>query len=155
MGGPFRTHPPLKTDLKNNSSYKNCSHFWDICQKCTKMSKHIFKICSYIQKMTTNPINALIITIYNTKLMKIHKYIKQNHVFEKFYIYYSVIYQNSIIHILYFLYMLYMVYFVYWVRRSITRFLFPKKTAATLTVTSLIIAVGMKERFAGMTSPAT
>ena len=37
------------------------------------MFKNVFKIFSYIQKMTTEPINALKITIYNTKHTKITK----------------------------------------------------------------------------------
>ena len=32
-----------------------------------KMYKNIFKTCSYMQRMTPNPINALKIKIYNTK----------------------------------------------------------------------------------------
>ena len=35
-----------------------------------KSQKHIFKISSYIQKNTANPINAFKITIYNTKHTK-------------------------------------------------------------------------------------
>ena len=49
---------------QKNSSYENCSHFWDIFQK---LKNKIFKISSYIQKITPNPINALKITIINTK----------------------------------------------------------------------------------------
>ena len=40
-----------------------------------KMFKNIFKICSYIQKATPNPINLLKIIIYNAKRItntKIH-----------------------------------------------------------------------------------
>ena len=55
--------PQIKKSPKN-PSYENCSHFWDIFPK---MFKNLFKISSYIEKMTTNPINALKITIYNTK----------------------------------------------------------------------------------------
>ena len=42
-------------------------------KKSQKNSKHIFKICSYIQKNTPNPINAFKITVYNTNTPKTPK----------------------------------------------------------------------------------
>ena len=67
MGGGEHIEPqnPQKSKkITKNSSYENCSHFWDIFQK---VYKHIFKQSSYIQKNSLNPINAVKITIYNTK----------------------------------------------------------------------------------------
>ena len=52
------------TKKQNNPSYEYCSHFCDIFRK---MFKTIFKIWSYIQKTTQNPINTLEKTIYDTK----------------------------------------------------------------------------------------
>ena len=57
--------PPNPKNSQKNSSYENCSHFSDIFKY-----KKIFKICSYIQKRTPNPINAVRITIYSTKHTK-------------------------------------------------------------------------------------
>ena len=56
--------PPNHKKSSKNISYENCSHFWYISKNARK---HIFKTCSYIQKKTPNPINALKIIIYNTK----------------------------------------------------------------------------------------
>ena len=58
-GGPFRT-----PKISKNRSYENCLHFRNIFPKTFK---NIFKISSYIQKTTPNPINAFKITTYNTK----------------------------------------------------------------------------------------
>ena len=81
------------------------------------MHGHIFKISSYIQKTTQNPISALKITIHNTKTH--HKY---THTFQKFIWgetklktknnnnFYFIIYQDFITHILYSLYILYILY---------------------------------------------
>ena len=85
------------------------------------MFKNIFRICSYIQKMTPNPINTLKITIYNTKHTKhtnTHLKTSKNHktkstnvgTFRKIQTNQMIIitiYQISIIHILYILYILY------------------------------------------------
>ena len=65
--------------------------------------KNLFKIYSYIQKKTPNPINAFKIIIYNTNTPTIHKRISRNvSMFENFeqiktYLFvYLIIYQNSI-----------------------------------------------------------
>ena len=58
-----------KKDTKN-SSYEKSSHFLYIFQKITKTT---FKMSSDIQKNTTNLINALQITVYNTQYNKIAK----------------------------------------------------------------------------------
>ena len=63
MGGD-NLGPKIKPKSQKHSLYGNCSHFCDISQT---MLKNIFEICSYIQKMIANPINALKITICNTK----------------------------------------------------------------------------------------
>ena len=86
-------------------------------------TQHIFKICSYIQKLTPNPINALRITIYNTKHTnntKIHfqqsQHFRNKSKHSKLYkhlIYYYIIYQVSITHILYILYIMYILYILY------------------------------------------
>ena len=82
------------------------------------MQKHISKICSYIQKTTPNPINALKITIYNTKHTSNTKiYFKKYNCFEtsnnfkqiKPLLYYILNFHSS-----YFIYLVYFVYFAYW-----------------------------------------
>ena len=50
--------------ITEKRSYENCSHCWDIFQT---MFKNIFKISSYILKKTTDPINALKITLGTVK----------------------------------------------------------------------------------------
>ena len=101
-----------------NISYENCSHFWDMFKI---MYKNIFKIYSYIQKMSTNPINALKITIDNTKHTQnttIH--FKQSKMFErknktmKIPSFYFIIYQISIVHTSYILYIFYILYIIVW-----------------------------------------
>ena len=67
VGRPFRI-PKNPQISKKNSSYENCSHSWDSFQtKCRNMLKHIFKICSYIQKNKQNPIKTLRNTNHSTK----------------------------------------------------------------------------------------
>ena len=62
---PFSVLPLRDTQqISKNSSYENCSHFWDMVEK---MFKNIFNIWSNMQKDTQNPINVLKITIYCTK----------------------------------------------------------------------------------------
>ena len=64
-GGGDYLGPPNPPKSQKYISYENCSHFCDFV--FSKMSNSIFKISSYIQKKTQNPINAFKITIYNTK----------------------------------------------------------------------------------------
>ena len=46
--GPFRTQNPKH--IPPNSSYENCSHFWDIFgRKNQQNSTNVFKPCSHIQ----------------------------------------------------------------------------------------------------------
>ena len=56
---------------QKDSSYENCPHFWDICERyLKKIYKKKFKLCSYIQTNTTNPNTIFKITIYCTKYTK-------------------------------------------------------------------------------------
>ena len=43
--------PQISNKTQTNPSYENCSHFWDIFHKNEYISRHIFKICSYIRKI--------------------------------------------------------------------------------------------------------
>ena len=100
----------ITTDHKKSqkdSPYEN----WSLLDMFQKMCKSIFKICSYIQKMTPNPINAFKITIYNTKHTnntQIHfeksKNSKNPTIFKKFTFF--IVYQISIIHTVYILHIL-------------------------------------------------
>ena len=110
--GPLRTQNPKKT--QENSSFENCSHFRDIFPKKFKKAKSIFKVYSYIQKSTQNPINTFKITTYNTKHTKNAKiYLKNLKI--------KTIYQNSVIRILYMLYILYILYILYFYIYTRTR----------------------------------
>ena len=60
--GPVRTNTP--TTSPKHSWYENGSHFWEHCRFLRakfldlwgpKMSNHIFKVCSHIQKKTKRP----------------------------------------------------------------------------------------------------
>ena len=66
--GPCRTQQsPTNTNNHKKKFVRKLSTLLDIFQK---MSNSFFKMSSYIQKITENPINALKITIYTTKHTK-------------------------------------------------------------------------------------
>ena len=104
------------TNNTKKNSYDNCSHFWNIF---LKMYKHIFKVSSYIQKMTPNPINALKITIHNTKHTTKYKNTcpeiqkKQKNLFENSKNKKPLLYYISKFHNAYFVYFVYFVYYIY------------------------------------------
>ena len=67
-GGPFRTnnHKESQTILRTRISHTSGTFFQNIY-------KNTFKICSYIHKTTTNPINTLEITTYSTTKHQQHQ----------------------------------------------------------------------------------
>ena len=77
----------------------------------------MFKICSYVQKMTPNPINSLEITIYktpHTKNVKVHFH-KSNlsKIFKpskKYFYYVSKFHSSYFVHVVYFVDFIFFVY---------------------------------------------
>ena len=106
LRGPFRTKDLFKKNVRKLFTLRG--HFF-------KKSKTIFKISSYIQKMTQNSINTLKITICNTnhtKNTEIHFH--KSKMFEIFWkIIKQICYYISNFHKLYFIYFMCFVYFVY------------------------------------------
>ena len=74
--GPFRTNNPSQSPTISNKQFvHNCSHYLDFSDfVCRKMSKHIIKVCSHIQKNTQNLNTIIKITIYNAKYPTTPKY---------------------------------------------------------------------------------
>ena len=75
---------------------------------------------SYIQKVTANPINALKITILNTKHTKnTHGHFQKSNIFEKqknnYFYYISKFHNAYFVYLIDFVYFVYLVYFVYFV----------------------------------------
>ena len=113
-GGPFRTPKSYKNP--KNPPHENCSHFWDISPK---MSKNIFRICSYIQKKKTNPIFALEITIHCTKHTNNPKISKQKNtklenIFETPFLFYYIsnFHNSDFVYFVYFIFLISCVYFI-------------------------------------------
>ena len=64
--GPFSTPKKQKITKANTKKYF-VRKLFTLLDHFSKMFENIFKISSYIQKTTPNPINALILTNYSTK----------------------------------------------------------------------------------------
>ena len=95
-------------------------------QKCQALRNNIFKICSYIQKTTTKRINALKITIYNTKytsnqqihfnnpkILKIRRNVSSTSIFVQKIIFISLYTNCPYLILCILLYILYILYIIY------------------------------------------
>ena len=122
MGGPFST-PKSQTNHKKSKT-TIVRKVFTLLGDVSKNMKNIFKIFSYIQKTTTNPINALKITIHSTKHTKNTQFHfeKQSKAFVrleqiknsnkiKLIFYYISNLHNS--YLVYFVYFIFFIYFVF------------------------------------------
>ena len=110
----------LFSHKSQNHKKKSVRKLFTLLGHVFKNVKHIFKICSYIQKSTQNPINALEITIHNTKHTKNTKvHFQKSNIFERFenlkkpkcvFCHISNFHNSQFIHFVSFVYFIYHLY---------------------------------------------